>query len=112
MKTRILIIAATLLLALQASAEFVTVSRAYEIALSDFRAPATESGAAIFRTCADCDFLTVRVTPRTTYEINGRKLDLHKFREQIFKIREREPVTVIVLHHLESDTVLSIKTTI
>lgn len=112
MKTKMLIILATLLLSLSAAAEFVTVSRAYEVALSDFRVPATPSGAVIFRTCADCDFQQVRVTPLTTYQINGRTLELKKFRERIFKIRNRAPVTVIVLRHLESDTVVSVSVTI
>lgn len=112
MKTKMLTIFATLLLSLSAAAQFVTISRAYEIALSDFRVPATPNGAVIFRTCADCDFQKVRVTPLTTYEINGKPLELRKFRERIFKVRDRDPVTVIVLHHLESDTVVSISVTL
>ena len=112
MKTKILIIFATLLLGMQAGAEFVTVSRAYEVALSDFRVPATPSGGATFRTCSDCDFQTVRVTPLTVYKINGKTLELRKFRERIFRIRDRAPVTVIVLRHLESDTIVSVSVTI
>ena len=65
MKTTIAAMCALLLLSFQASAEFTTVTRAYEIALSDFRVPATPSSGISFKVCADCEYITTRVTPRT-----------------------------------------------
>jgi hypothetical protein len=108
MKIRHIIVALLLATSLPASAEFTTVAEAREIALSDFRVPATPSSGAMFRTCSDCDMMTVRVTPNTDYRINGKSYPLKEFRKRVFDIRDRENTVVIVLHHLESDVVLSV----
>lgn len=94
--------------ALTANAEFQTVSRAYEIALSDFRVPATPSSAVIFKECSDCESRSVRVTPATRYELNGQTVELKDFRAGIFQVRDRTSVFLTVLHHLESDVVVSV----
>lgn len=108
MKIKFALISTLLLLSFQVSAEFTTVSRAYEIALSDFRVPATPSSGVIFKECADCEAKTVRVTPKTRYEVNGRPVTLKEFRKSVFQIRNRADETIIVLHHLETDTVVSV----
>ena len=84
------------------------ISQAYEIALSDFRAPATENGSAAFKECGDCQQYLVRVTAATHYSINGKSLRLADFRKTITHARNRDGVAVTVLHHLESDTIKSI----
>ena len=99
---------ALLLLSFQASAEFTTVTRAYEIALSDFRVPATPSSGISFKVCADCEYITTRVTPRTRYDIGGRTVSLKEFRAAVFQIVDRAGETIIVMHHLESDTVTGV----
>ena len=81
------------------------VSQAYEVALSNFRAPATANGAAAFKTCDDCERQSVRVTNGTRYQINGRALRLQDFRKAISQVNSRSGVAVTVLHHLESDTI-------
>ena len=99
-------------LSLTAAAEFETISRAYEISLSNFRVPATLNSAVIFKKCDDCELVTIRVTPKTKYVINGAAVTLRQFRETIFQIRNREDETIVVLHHLASDTVLTVSVTI
>lgn len=108
MNVRKIIVIALLTFCLPAAAEFVTVSEAYEIALSDFRVPATPSSGAQFKKCEECDYMTVRVTPNTRYVVNGKSVTLKEFRERIFDVRDRAAETIIVLHHLESDTIESI----
>jgi len=81
------------------------VSQAYEVALSEFRPPATENGSVGFRECADCERKLVRVTPGTRYAINGKTVRLDDFRRAVSQAGDREDKTVVVLHHLESDTV-------
>ncbi len=112
MKVKYCIVIALLGFCLSAGAEFRTISRAYEIALSDFRVPATPSSAVIFRECADCEMRTIRVTPQTRYELNTRAVTLKEFRAAVFQIRDRVAETIIVLHHLESDTVVSVSVSI
>lgn len=109
MKTRHFIIAALLSLSLPAAADFTTYAAAYELALSDFRVPATPSSGVIFRKCADCDMQTIRVTPNTQYIINGKNYPLKEFRKRVFDIRDRDNTPVTVLHQLESDVVLSVR---
>jgi hypothetical protein len=101
---------AVALLALGASvaAQEVIISQAYEVALSNFRPPATQNGSASFKACDECDRMLVRVTPGTRYAINGQTVKLEDFRKAVSLANDREEKTVIVLHHLESDTIESI----
>jgi len=112
MNKTLILICTFLVLSLPAAAEFTTVAEAYEIALSDFRVPATPSSGIIFKRCADCDMETVRVTPDTRYIVNNRSVTLKDFRKQVFQIRDRAAETIIVKHHLESDTIVSVSVSI
>jgi hypothetical protein len=96
------------LLSISFAATGQVISQAYEIALGDFRAPVSQNGVAIFKGCADCEQLLVRVTPATRYIINGKSVRLDDFRIIIGRARSRESGDVTVLHHLESDTIKSI----
>jgi hypothetical protein len=102
-------IIALLSLSLPAAAEFRTVSLAHEVALSDFRAPATVNGGVVFKECKTCTQKSVRATAETRYAVNGQSMELPKFREAIARVSDREGTTLTVLHHLESDTIVSIK---
>lgn len=108
MNIKKLLVCILLSFSLPAAADFVTVSEAYEIALSDFRVPATPSSGVQFKKCDECEFQTIRVTPNTQYVINGKSVLLKEFRKRIFDVRDRAAETIIVLHHLESDTIVSI----
>lgn len=88
------------------------VSQAYEVALSDFRAPGTASGTVAFSECAECDSRTIRVSGDTRYLINGKAVGFDAFRKSIAAVNDRDRVLVIVLHHLETDTVESISVTL
>jgi len=112
MNIRKSLICALLVVSLPAVAEFTTISRAYEVALSDMRVPATPSSGIIFKQCTDCDMMSVRVTPDTQYIVNGKSITLKAFRKAVFQIRDRAAETIIVLHHLESDTIVSVSVTI
>ncbi len=101
-----------LCLTLPAAADIQAVSRAYEIALNNFWAPASHNATAIFRQCDDCDSHRVKVTPDTQYCINDQSVTLKEFKKSIFKIRIRSAETIIVLHHLESNTIEQILVTL
>jgi hypothetical protein len=81
------------------------VSQAYELTLSNFRAPATENGGVSFRECDMCEQMNVRVTSGTRYTISGKTVKLQDFRKAISRVNNRGGVAVTVLHHLESDTI-------
>jgi len=108
MNIRKLLISILLIASLPVAAEFQTISKAYEIALSDFRVPATPNSGVTFKECAECDMMTLRVTANTQYILNGRSVTLKDFRKSVFQVRHRQTTAVTVLHHLESDTVVSV----
>jgi hypothetical protein len=88
--------------------EGTVISRAYEIGLDQFQAPATPNSRAFFRPCQECDRQSARVTPDTRYSVNGKAVGLTDFRKAILLVQDRRNAMVTVLHHLESDTVVSI----
>ncbi len=112
MKTKALFTALLLSLALPAAADFVTVAPAYEVALSDFTAPATPNGGATFKRCDDCPAQTLRVTGATRYTVNGRSMSLERFRQAIATVQNRDAVTLTVKHDLAMDVIVSVKVTL
>jgi len=112
MNIRKTLICSLLVLSFPAAAEFTTISRTYEVALSNVRVPATPNSGITFKLCADCDMVTVRVTPNTQYVVNGTSLPLKAFRKSVFQVRDRATTVVGVKHHLESDTIVSVSVTI
>ena len=84
------------------------VSQAYELSLGAFTAPTTTNSNASFKECDDCDLMRVRVTETTNYSVNGSSVLLEDFRLAVSGASDPDEASVVVLHHLESDTVLSI----
>jgi len=112
MKIKTLIATTLLCLSFHAAAEDRVTSMAYEIALSDFGAPATANGGASFKQCSDCDRKVVRVTSSTRYSVNDKSVRLEDFRKAILQAEDRDKTPVIVLHHLESNTIVSLSVSI
>lgn len=108
MKIKTLFLTTLLCAGLITAAQSEVISQAYEVALSNFRAPATVNGSAAFKECDTCERMLVRVTPATRYTISGRAVTLDDFRKAIQRVPNRYGVAVTVLHHLESDTIKSI----
>ena len=111
MKIKSVFLIALLALSVPAAAEFTTVTKAYEMALSDVRVPATPSSGVMFRECKTCDMTTKRVTPNTQYVLNGKSYPLQDFRRNVFRISNRAETMVIVALHLESDIVTKVTVT-
>ena len=95
-------------ISLSAVAEFEAITRSYEISLDEFRVPATANSALSFKQCASCDIETVRVTNRTQYIVNNKRIELLEFKKVISRVRDREDQGIIVKHHLESDTIVAV----
>ena len=96
------------LLSISFAATGQVTSQAYEVAIGDFRAPVSQNGVVAFKQCKDCETRLVRVTPDTRYTINGQSMQFDDFRKTIGPAGSRRRGDVIVLHHLESDTIKSI----
>jgi len=109
MNVKTLLAIALICFGLSAAAEDRIISLAYEVALSDFSAPVTAHGGASFKPCKGCDRMIVRVTPATSYSVNGKSVRLEDFRKAVRHANERDVKGLVVSHHLESDTIKSIK---
>lgn len=106
MKTRTKILISMLLaVSLPAAADFVTLERAYEVPMQNFRMAGTSVGALAFKLCDECDQQVIRVTNRTSYVLNRKPVEFAEFRKALNRVNDRGSRTIIVLHHLESDTV-------
>ena len=92
-------------LSLTATAQFTTITEAYEVAVSDMRLPRNTGGTLTFRQCADCEVQTLLVNSRTRYVLNDRDVELAEFKERLAGARNK---TATVMHHLESNTITAI----
>ncbi len=107
------LLAVTLIcLGLSAAAEDRIITLAYEITLSDFNAPVTANGGVTFKECAECEQIRSRVTPNTRYAINDKTVRLEDFRKAVGQVRNPDEKLIIVMHHLESDTIKSLNVSI
>ena len=106
MKIKILVTALTLCLALPAAAQFTSNSEAYEVSLRGFSAPTNANGGVLFRPCSKCDIKRVRVTADTRYAVKGKRVRLEDFRRVIENVEDRDAVSITVIHHFESNTIV------
>lgn len=109
MSIRSLLAVLLVCLSVPATADFVPVSKAYEVAVADLRLPGTVNGTVSFRVCEACDYQTIRVTSGTRYEANDQLLTLQDFQKNLEDVRNPSDITATVLHHLESDTIQAIR---
>ena len=101
------LLAVTLLtLSFSAAADFVTVTEAYEVTVSDLTMPVNEVGTLKFKQCDDCEWQTVLVNGSTLYVLNGTNVALNEFKVQISGANNK---TATVLHHLESNRITAVK---
>ena len=108
MHIRKLLVALLMTFSLSATADFITIEEGYEVALSDMTVPVISTGSLIFRECEDCDAKSIRMTRNTRFIVSGRTVELKEFRKQVFQVPDRTRVPVTIMHHLESDTIVSI----
>jgi biopolymer transport protein ExbD len=112
MKLKLLIATALLCMAFPAAAEFTTVEKAYELALSDVRLPRNNTGTIAFKECDSCDYMTVRVGADTRYMLNGKAVPLKKFREALSVVENSDDQLVTVLRHVEQNKVTAVLVTL
>ena len=95
-----------LALSFSATADFVTVTEAYEVSTDNLTMPVNEGGTLKFKQCDGCEWQTVLVNSGTRYVLNGVDVSLSEFKAQIAGVVED---TVTVLHHLESNRIKAVK---
>lgn len=109
MRSRRMLALVLLGLSTSTSAEFRTITEAYELTLGDLRLPGSVVGTLTFKRCAECEAQIARVTSKTRYVINNRDFALTEFKKQLIGVRYQSDAHVSVLHHLESNTIKAVK---
>lgn len=105
MKFKMIVTVFALCIALPAAAQFKVTSRAYEVSLEGFQAPAHTAGGVVFRPCSQCPLKRMRVTDETLYKVKGERVRLEDFRRAIESAPEPDDVSVTVKHHLKRDVI-------
>ena len=95
-----------LALSFSATADFTTITEAYEISVSNMTMPVNQGGTLKFKQCNDCEWQTVLVNSGTQYVLNGANVGLAEFKQQIAGANNK---TATVLHHLESNRITAVK---
>ena len=105
MKTKLILAAALLSLMLPVEAQSATEQQAYEVALSQIRLPRNTNGTIAFKECNECEFKTKRVSAETSFLLNGRAVQLEKFRAAMKHVADRQNMPVTILYHLKENRV-------
>lgn len=108
MKTKLLIAAALIGLALPVAAQFQTIQQAYEVALSEVRLPRNVNGTIAFKECEKCQYRTKRVSAQTRYLLDGHSIPLARFRDAMERVTNRNDEAVTILHHLKNNQVTEV----
>lgn len=108
MKTRLTIASVLLLLSLSVSAQFQTLELAHEVPVDGFVAPVTHTGTLNFSSCEECETFSARMTPQTRLLVNGKPVDLQRFRAAVLSVRNRGERYLTLVQHLENNTITSI----
>ena len=115
MKFKVLITAILITFALPAAADpvdRVVLQQAHEIAAGNMRLPRAAGGTIAIRKCDTCKYRVLRVAPDATFIVNGKAVQLDKFRALLSQKKGADREAVTVLHHLERDQVISVSVTL
>ena len=109
MHMRTLLLAALVILSAPVAADFEVVTEAHEVRLDHLRLPGTGGGTLSFKPCLECAWQTVRVSPNTRYEANGRVYTLEGFRSELQKVADPESAWLTVMQHVETNTITAVE---
>jgi hypothetical protein len=108
MKYRIIITALMMAFTLPALADFVTISRAYELEPELVNIPLSPSSSMLFSNCAGCGTTSGQLTAQTRFRVNGKTVDFEEFCDAIRLAKQSEHSGIFLQHHLESNAIVSV----
>jgi hypothetical protein len=112
MKFRAMITAILIVIALPAIADRAVLQQAFEVVASDLRLPRNAGGTIALRECSSCSYRVLRVAPAASFIVNGRKIELDRFRALLSQVDDADTKAVTVVHHIERDQVISVSVTL
>ncbi len=111
MKFQTGLLIALLGIALPALADITTLINAVETSTSNVTVPTASNGNLSFKPCADnCEeIIRVRLTPETSYVLNGVAMEFIDFRREFYKLRRGSEDYALVSYDTEKNTVTSVR---
>ncbi len=111
MKYQTGLLIALLGIALPAMADITTLINAVETSTSNVTVPTASNGNLSFKPCADnCEeIIRVRLTPETSYVLNGVAMEFIDFRREFYKLRRGSEDYALVSYDTEKNTVTSVR---
>jgi hypothetical protein len=108
MKYKIIITALTVVFTLPALADFVTISRAYELEPEHVNVPLSPSSSMLFSNCDECETTSGQLTAQTLFSVDGETVDFEDFCNALRLAKQSEHSGVFLQHHLESNAIESV----
>jgi len=108
MNNKIVIAAVMLAFAPLTLAEFVTVSRAYELEPELVHIPLSPASSMLFRNCEECAPTSGQLTANTRFSVDGDAVNFEEFCDAMRLAKQSELAGIFLLHHLESNEIESV----
>jgi hypothetical protein len=91
-----------------ALADFVTVSRAYELEPDLVQVPVSPVSSLFFSNCEGCGTASGQLTANTQLKVDGQTVDFDEFCAAIRQAKQSAQSGIFLLHHLESNEIESV----
>ncbi len=92
-----------------AIADIRIVTRAVETSTAYMNVPVSDNSRLSFKTCDDCDFIEVRLTPATQYFMRGAALTFGDFRKQFNALRRSNEDYALVTFDAATNAATSVR---
>lgn len=94
---------------LPASGQLKTLIEAKETSTAFINVPTSDNSRLTFKTCEECEFISVRLTPATKYYFAGRVVSFADFRKGFNNLRRSTEDYALVSYETETNTVTSVR---
>ena len=91
-----------------ALADFVRITRAYELEPELVVVPVTASSSMHFKNCDECETTSGQLNAQTRFSVDGKTVDFEEFCDAIGLAKQSEHSGIFLLHHLESNAIVSV----
>lgn len=109
MNVRLGFLLLALCVSVPAIADIKIITRAVETSTAYMNVPVSDNARLSFKTCKDCDFLEVRLTPATQYFLRGQALSFADFRKQFNSLRRSDEDYALVTFDAATNAVTSVQ---
>lgn len=94
---------------LPAVGDLKTLIEAKETSTAYMNVPTSENSRLTFKTCEECEFISVRLTPATEYYLRGTVVSFAEFRKGFNNLRRSTDNYALVSYETETNTATSVR---